>query len=109
MNNWGGYLGGSAIVRSEPGNLDKFQLQAGLQYIGNSRKWFTPIFGLDFKSWQASNWHLNTSMKAGFEYSGFLDKPLQFMLEYYEGKSPYGQFYTEDLSFFGFSVNHYWQ
>jgi len=109
MNNWGGYLGGSAIVRSEPGNLDKFQFQTGIQYKGDSGQWFTPLFGIDFKSWQASNWHLNTSVKAGFEYSGFLDNSLQFMLEYYDGKSPYGQFYTEDLSFFGFSVNHYWQ
>jgi hypothetical protein len=109
MNRWGGYFGSSAIVRSEPGDLDNFQLQSGLQYKGIEHTWFTPIFAIDFKSWQASNWHLNTSIKAGLEYSGFLDHPLHFMLEYYEGKSPYGQFYTEDLKFLGFSVNHYWQ
>lgn len=109
MNHWGGYFGGSAIVRSEPGDLDNFQLQSGLQYKGDKGQWFAPVFGIDLKSWQASNWHLNTSIKAGLEYSGFLDKPLQFMLEYYDGKSPYGQFFTEDLEFFGFSVNHYWQ
>ena len=108
-NNWGGYFGASAIVRSEPGDLENFQLQTGVQYKGVAGRWLTPLFGLDFKSWQATNWHLNTSLKAGFEYSDFLDRPLQFMLEYYDGKSPYGQFYTEELSFFGFSVNHYWQ
>jgi len=108
MNNWGGYIGASAIVRSEPGDLENFQMQTGLQYKGVKRQWFTPIIGIDFKSWQASNWHLNTSLKAGLEYSGFLDQPLQFMLEYYDGKSPYGQFFNEDLEFFGFSVNHYW-
>lgn len=109
INNWGGYFGGSAIVRSEPGNLDKFQFQAGVQYKGDKGQWFTPVFGLDLKSWQASNWHVNTSIKAGLEYSGYLDQPLQFMLEYYDGKSPYGQFFTEDLTFLGFSVNHFWQ
>lgn len=108
MNNWGGYLGASAIVRSEPGNLDKFKLQTGLQFKGTKGQWFAPVFGIDLKSWQASNWHLNASLKAGFEYSGFLNQPIQLMLEYYDGKSPYGQFYTEDLSFLGFSVSHFW-
>jgi len=104
----GGYFGVSAIVRSEPGDLKNFQLQSGLQYHGDPGEWLTPIFGLDFKSWQATNWQLNTSIKAGFEYTGFLDKPLQIMLEYYQGKSPYGQFINDDLDYVGLSINHYW-
>ncbi len=109
MNQWGAYVGGSAIVRSEPGNLDKFQLQTGLQYKGSKRQWFTPLFGIDLKAWEATDWHVNSSIKAGIEYSGFLDRPLQFMFEYYGGKSPYGQFINEDLDYLGFSINHYWE
>ena len=109
INRWGAYLGGSVIVRSEPGSLESFQAQVGTQYRGEKSNWYTPIFGLDVKSWEASNWHANVSIKAGFEIDGVFDRPLQFMLEYYDGKSPYGQFFDEDLSFFGFSINHYWQ
>jgi len=108
LGQWGTYLGASAIVRSEPGSLDKYQLQTGLQYRGAQFDWYTPIFGLDFKSWQAANWHLNSSLKAGVEISGFFDQPLQVLLEYYDGKSPYGQFFNEDLEFIGLSLNHYW-
>ena len=108
LNRWGAYLGGSFIVRSEPGSLDKYQLQTGLQYRGYQSNFYTPILGLDLKSWQASNWHLNASLKAGVEFSGFFDRPIQLLLEYYDGKSPYGQFFNEDLEFIGLSLNHYW-
>ena len=108
LGHWGAYLGASAIVRSEPGSLDKYQLQTGIQYRGTQFDWFTPLFGLDLKSWEAANWHLNTSFKAGVEFSGFFDQPLQVLLEYYDGKSPYGQFFNEDLEFVGLSLNHYW-
>jgi len=109
INRWGAYLGGSVIVRSEPSSLESFQAQAGAQYRGEKSNWYTPILGLDVKSWEASDWHANVSIKAGFEVNGLFDRPLQFLLEYYDGKSPYGQFLDEDLSFIGFSVNHYWQ
>jgi hypothetical protein len=109
LNRWGAYLGGSVIVRSEPGSLESFQAQIGAQYRGEKSNWYTPVFGLDVKSWEASDWHANVSIKAGIEISGFFDRPLQLLFEYYDGKSPYGQFFKEDLSFIGFSVNHYWQ
>lgn len=108
FNNWGGYFGAGFIVRSEPGTIDKFKLQTGFQYHGSKREWFTPLFGLDLKSWGETNWQLNTSLKAGAEFYGFLDQPLQLMFEYSDGKSPYGQFINDDFRFYGLSINHYW-
>ena len=108
FNQWGIYLGSSFIVRSEPGTIDKFKLQSGFQYHGKKRQWFTPLFGADFKAWGEADWTINTSIKAGVEFYGFLDQPLQFMFEYYDGKSPYGQFINDDLRFIGLSINHYW-
>lgn len=109
LNHWGAYLGSSLVVRSEPGSLEKtFQVQAGSQYRGRRSGWYTPLFGIDVKSWEASDWQANVSVKAGIEISGYLDRPLQLMFEYYDGKSPYGQFLKEDLEFIGLSVNHYW-
>lgn len=108
INNWGAYFGGALIVRSEPGAIDKFKVQTGFQYQGNKRDWYKPLFGVDFKSWGETDWSLNSSVKAGIEVYGYLDQPLQLMLEYYDGKSPYGQFINDDLKFVGLSINHYW-
>lgn len=108
FDHWGLYGGVGAVVRSEPGSLGKWQLQSGIQYIGQPRSHYVPIIGVDFKSWQASNWHLNSSLKAGIEWRGVLDHPVQLVLEYFEGKSPYGQFIREDLRFLGFSLQSFW-
>ncbi len=108
FNQWGVYAGGSFIVRAEPGGLDKFKIQTGFQYHGKKRQWFTPLFGVGFKAWGETDWTINTSIKAGVEFYGFLDQPLQFMFEFYDGKSPYGQFIYDDLKFIGLSINHYW-
>ena len=108
FNRWGAYAGGSLVVRSEPGSLGKYQVQLGTQYRGQKWHGMIPLLGVDLKSWEAQDWNTNTSLKFGFEFSGFLDQPLQVMLEYYDGKSPYGQFLTDDLRFVGLSINHYW-
>jgi hypothetical protein len=108
FENWSLYSGVSAIVRSEPRSLNKFQVQSGIQYVGNTHHGITPILGLDLKSWQANNWNPNLSLKAGFEFNTFFATPLQLTLDIYDGKSPYGQFFNDDYKYIGLSINHYW-
>ncbi len=108
LNNWSLYSGVSAIVRSEPRSLNNFQIQSGLQFKKHTINGITPIFGLDLKSWQANNWNPNISIKAGFEFQTFFDNPLQLTFDFYNGQSPYGQFFREDYRYLGLSINHFW-
>ncbi|MCF6301551.1 MAG: DUF1207 domain-containing protein [Proteobacteria bacterium] len=102
------YFGASAVVRSEPRALGRYQLQTGIQYRGRQHNWFQALIGLDLKSWQATNWYTNLSFKAGIEINQLLEEPFQLMFEYYNGKSPYGQFLREDLKYTGISLNLFW-
>lgn len=112
LNNWDMYAGLGFISRSEPGNLGKLMWQTGIQYKSNNT-WFnspyiTPVMGLDLNSWEAADWVINATFRAGIEVNKLTDLPFQVLFEYQDGHSPYGQFYTEDLSFMGLTFLQNW-
>lgn len=109
IKNWDLYAGLGFITRSEPGNLDKYLWQAGWQYHGNQKHFFKPFWGVDLSSWGAYDWNINFNMRAGFEIIGLTNTPFQIHFEYFDGHSPYGQFFTEDLTFSGITLLKNWR
>lgn len=112
IKNFDLYAGLGFITRSEPGSLGKTMWQAGGQYKGQ-KTWLDwpqirPVAGLDLKSWEASDWTINATFRAGIEVSQLTDLPFQLLFEYQDGHSPYGQFYTDDLSFWGLTFLQNW-
>jgi len=108
IKNWDLYAGLGFITRSEPGDLDKFMWQAGWQFQGNRWHNIKPIWAVDLTSWGASDWNINVNMRAGIEVHQLTNSPFQLLLEYQDGHSPYGQFYTEDLTFSGLTFLKNW-
>ena len=112
INNWDFYAGLGFITRSEPGNLAKTMWQSGWQFQGEARGLFglsfKPVWAVDLKSWGAYDWNINANMRAGFEVQNLTQLPFQLLFEYQDGQSPYGQFYTEDLTFIGLSFLQNW-
>ncbi|WP_154222074.1 DUF1207 domain-containing protein [Marinicella rhabdoformis] len=112
INSWDVYAGLGLITRSEPGNLGKHMWQAGAQYLGQTpwlnAPYLRPVVGLDLKSWEAADWVINATFRAGIEIQELTDLPFQILFEYQDGHSPYGQFYTEDLSFMGLTFLQNW-
>ena len=108
INNWDFYAGLGFITRSEPGNLDKFMWQAGWQYQGNFWHQIKPIWAVDLTSWGAYDWNINVNMRAGVEIHQLTNSPFQLLFEYQDGHSPYGQFFTEDLTFTGLTFLKNW-
>ncbi len=102
------YAGLGFITRSEPRNLEKSMWQLGSQFNGNSWHGFKPILAVDLKSWGTYDWNINVNLRAGVEISQWTLKPFQVFLEYQDGHSPYGQFYTEDLTFTGLTFLQNW-
>ncbi len=105
---WDLYGGAGFITRMEPSGLHKFQYQAGWQYKASEFSDFTPVLAMDFVSWAEADRDFNVILRAGVELNKWFNRPVNVFLEYQEGHSPYGQFFTEDFSYFGLSVYNRW-
>ena len=105
------YGGGGAIVSSQP-DLDPWILQYGGQWSppvsffdGLAR----PIFAADLQHRDETGYDLDASLRAGFEVSDpqRQGNRLLILLEYYNGHSPNGQFFEEDIEFLGVGAHFY--
>ncbi len=103
------YGGGGYIINKDPSDLKPGKLQGGVEYYSHStflNGQLRPIIGLDIKSEEFSNWTPGISCKAGvqLENSALIGNKVQFMLEYYSGKSMHGQFYKNRIKYIGIGV-----
>ena len=91
-------------------------LHAGAEYRGGVPVWRIGelgaahlVGGLDVKSWEQHGWSTSRSLKAGLEFRPVRDasgsaRYWNLLFEYYDGPSPYGQFYTYDVRYWGLGI-----
>ena len=103
------YGGGGYIVHKEPSYVKPLKIQSGAEYYSqntymNGR--FRPLIGLDIKLEEQGRWYPGLSCKAGvqLENSKLISNKVQFMLEFYSGKSIHGQFYRDKVRYIGIGV-----
>ncbi len=105
---WGRvYGGGSYLVHREPDTLDRSGAQWGLELRGPSyhspilgtvlpELRMVPVLGADFKSFEELNWVINTNVVGGLEWHRTgSSRRFRFLVNYYNGFSPYGQFFAQ--------------
>nr|AEI30333.1 secreted protein [uncultured microorganism] len=105
------YGGGETLFDRDPADLGKHLLHAGLDWRGREiafrlgdlggARW---VAGLDVKRWQQNDWAAQISAKAGLEFAPLSEgsgRRWNAMLEFYDGPSPYGQFYPQDVRYWG--------
>jgi hypothetical protein len=108
------YGGGETLFDRDPADLGKHLLHAGLDWRGREvafrlgdlggARW---VAGLDVKRWQQNDWAAQISAKAGLEFAPLSegsDRRWNAMLEFYDGPSPYGQFYPQDVRYWGIAL-----
>lgn len=109
------YGGGEYLFNREPEDLEQtlvhggFELRPNAQLLrvgrlGSARL----IAGVDVKSSQEQEWKPGWSVRGGLEI-GRADitetsRRWGVLAEYYNGPSPYGQFYREDIVYYGLGV-----
>lgn len=104
------YGGGGFLLRKSPSDLDPWSTQAGLEFR-SPKTWMDgalrPVAAVDVQNRQESDWNTDVSARTGiqFENPDFLSRKLLLLLEYYNGKSPNGQFYENSIEFFGIGVH----
>jgi hypothetical protein len=104
------YGGGEFIVHREPADLKRWSTQGGLEFrspwtMANGT--LRPVAGLDLQSSQENGWGPDLSLRAGVQLEDqiFVSRKLQFLLEYYDGRSPNGQFYDRDIQYIGLGLH----
>ena len=106
------YGGGGYIFHKEPSSLDPWSTQAGLAFR-SPLLWrkgaLRPVAGVDIQHREESDWDTDVSARAGiqFENPDFLSRKVQLLFEYYNGKSPNGQFYERSIEYFGLGLHFF--
>jgi hypothetical protein len=106
------YAGGGYLMRRDPSDLKPWSTQAGLEFrspltwMGDALR---PLAAIDFQNREESDWHTDISIRTGiqFENPDFLSRKMQILLEYYNGKSPNGQFFERNIEFYGAGIHFF--
>ena len=103
------YAGGGYIFRVEPSELKPWLLQGGVEYVGQTIDiglGMKPIAAVDVKINEEGGWAPSVSPRVGVELGKLRGRgrSAQILLEYFNGKSPNGQFYQRDIQYLGLGV-----
>ncbi|MGG7056556.1 DUF1207 domain-containing protein [Nitrosomonas sp. ANs5] len=106
------YGGGGGIFRKEPSTIKPWSVQYGVEFRSPWRLEFAsvrPILAVDFKNHEQNNWNTDISARAGFQFDNLqaFNRRLQFLIEYFNGNSPTGQFFREKVEYIGFGAHYH--
>ena len=106
------YVGAAVIVRSDPSNLDRWSLQFGSEFrpvTAKTKRRLQLLVAVNLQCWQESDWIPDASLVAGLTLDpiGESSYRVDFLLRYYIGRSPNGQFFTERIQTLGPAIQLY--
>ena len=106
---WRLYAGGEYLIHKEPADLEPLSAHWGLEFRGTKPLlWHgRPVAGVDMKSLEEHDWAIDTSVKAGLEFGrpNPGQRRLRLMAEWYKGFDPRGQFYLNEVEYYGLEVS----
>lgn len=106
------YGGGAYLFDQEPADFKEWAAQYGFEFR-SPKTWFggavRPVVAADFQHREENDWDLDLSLRAGFQFEdpGRFSQRLLLMFEYYDGRSPNGQFYTDRIRYYGLGLHFY--
>jgi len=99
------YTGGGMLLRREPTTLDRWSAKAGaeLEWPTSYGRMY-PVAAAHFQAFGENDWQTDVSLAAGVQFRDPRtdDRQVRLMLSYFNGYSPNGQFYDEQLEYVGF-------
>jgi hypothetical protein len=104
------YGGGERLLRREPEAVASKIFHGGLEVRTRADAAAQVVAGVDIKAPRLGDWSPATSARAGVAFrrtgsEGRTSRLVSFLLEVYEGPSPYGQFFQDDISYVGVGVH----
>lgn len=106
------YAGGEYLFNRDPSDLESGVAHAGVDLRAGVAGGTGLVASLDMKATQEQDWSPAWSARGGLELNWGRDpthppRTLRLLAEYYDGPSPYGQFYRDKLRYWGVGV-HLW-
>jgi uncharacterized protein DUF1207 len=103
------YAGGGYLFDQDPSNLEPWSVQYGLEltspWPSREARW-RPIAAVNVQQREENGWSADISARAGIEIDGvLLTRKVQFLLEYFSGHSPNGQFFKDKVEYFGIGTH----
>lgn len=106
------YAGGTRLVHRDPQDLKPWGAQQGLEWLSTAKfisEALAPLIAVDVQEREQTGWRASVSLRAGVELVNpeHTRRRIQFLLEYYRGYNPNGQFYGERVDWFGGGLHVY--
>src|SRR6266404_5871929 len=92
------YAGTGYLFDQDPPHLKPWSIQYGLEYTSPwpaRDKGWRPVAGVDLQHREENAWSVDFSARAG----------MQLLIEYFNGRSPNGQFYREKIEYIGLGTH----
>jgi hypothetical protein len=104
------YAGTERLFRREPDALAAQLLHGGLELRTGRAGPLRLVSAVDLKATEQHDWSPAISARAGLEAArsasaGHPARLVALVLELYQGPSPYGQFFQDDIAYFGFGFH----
>jgi len=104
------YGGGETLFSRDPEAIDRLLAHAGFELRAGVRRTFSMLAGLDLKFSEQQEWRRALSARAGLQIaplarSGHPIRRVLLLAEYYDGPSPYGQFFLDAIRYAGIGVH----
>ncbi|KPK00189.1 MAG: hypothetical protein AMK71_08620 [Nitrospira bacterium SG8_35_4] len=105
------YGGGAYLFSRHPKELNPWSFQYGLELKSSHQylKIVRPVAGANFYNTEENSWHTEISLRLGAEIESkeTLWHKVQFLLGYYNGPSPYGQFFYQSHEYLDLGIHLY--
>lgn len=106
------YGGGGGIFHKEPSTIKPWSIQYGVEFRSPWRievVSLRPIVAVDIKNHEQNNWNADVSARAGVQLDHFqaFGRKLLFMVEYFHGNSPTGQFFRQRVDYLGVGAHYH--
>ena len=100
------YAGGEYVFNRRPKTLDAMVAHAGAEARVGPTRGLRLVAAADVKSSEQQEWKPGVSVRAGLEAAwwrsaGHPPRVFSLLAEYYDGPSPYGQFFLESIRYVG--------
>jgi Protein of unknown function (DUF1207). len=104
------YGSGGHIFRKEPSDIKPWSTQVGIEF---KSPWtylegiVRPVAAVDIQHTEENEWDTDLSARAGIQFESTLlaNRQVQLLLEYYNGRSPNGQFFERNTEYLGIGAH----